>query len=313
MEIKLKPGPAKPKYHPALVSFAFSLTLTSSALALADDRTPITISIQATLPTLGYSIYNDIQSIEYSTNNSIIPKLSIQRGGLGGSYGTSTGRLDDDIALDTRSRDFQGFYYFDKIGLDFYYQEYRGYYIDKEPVLSEDYFPDLAARTYTLNYYHKISGSNKMSAMSTAIPSTRTISTLYYAMASISNRSLQSSKTFIPAANSSAFPAIDTLNSFHIVNASLSAGLYVPVHINKWYFNTGLAVGLGTPITRFSDDIKSDYSVKVNIKASMGYASKKFQFGMDVSNDSDAFELISQDTIQFHSIRVNFILISYTF
>lgn len=300
--------------HPVLklVTALLASGLFASA-SFADDKAKTNVAFELTLPSLGLSIYNNTQSIDFETNNNLIPKLGFSRGHYGLSYGYGSGKLDEEINLSTTSHDFQGFYYFNKHGFDFYYQSYRGYYIDRLPLQNDSYYPDLTARTYTFNYYYKLGGDNKLSAMSTPLPSTKRVSSLYFLLGSISDRSLKSSNFIIPTGNSNDFFNISNMKHFHVLNATLSAGAFFPMNFNKWYFNPGLSAGFGSPVFLFKQDFKPSYSVKVNLKANMGYAGKKYRFGLEVSNDSDAFEDSADNTLQFHSILVNLVVLSYSF
>lgn len=278
-----------------------------------DSKRKVTVTFMGTLPTLGFGLRNDVKDIDYSTNNSVIPTLGLQYGNFGVSYGRNTGRLDDTIDLSTTSQDFQGFYSYNKFGVDFYYQDYKGYFVDRLPIDSESYFPGMRVTTYTANYYHKLGGSNKMSAMTTPIPSKAWFSSLYYILASLSDRSIHSPRNIVLEQDQVDFSSIDEFDNFHVINATISVGAYFPIHLGGFYVNPGISIGFGKPLTQFSSDVDVSYSGKVNLKASAGYAGENFRFGMEVTNDSDAFELSGPETLQFHSIVVNMIFISYTF
>ena len=299
--------------HIVLVILFTGLCGPVRADANSDSKRKISVTFMGTLPALGFGIRNDVQDIDYSTNNSVIPKLGLQYGDFGFSYGKNTGRLDETIELSTSSQDFQGFFYYEKFGVDFYYQDYKGYFVDRLPIESDSYFPKMRVTTYTANYYYKIGGSNKISAMITPIPSKAWFSTLYYLLTSLSDRSITSPGNIILEQDRADFPSIDEFDYFHVINATISVGAYFPVHLGGFYVNPGISVGFGKPLTQFSSDVDVSFSGKVNLKASMGYAGEKFRFGMEVTNDSDAFELSGPETLQFHSIIVNMIFISYTF
>ena len=297
--------------HSTLQKALILLVLGIPVAGFSDEkRSDIKLSFFANFPTLTTSVSNNSSSIDYKTNNGVIPNVGVSYGKYGFSIGLGSGSTDKNIAVSTTNRDFQGFYYFEKHGVDFYYQEYKGYYIDKTPLQAEDYFPNLRLKTYTLNYYYKLGGSNALSAMSKEIPSSKSLSSLYYLIASLSDRSLNNSKSIIPQNEVANFPE---LKKFQILNATLAAGVYYPMHWRNWYLNPGIAVGYGIPLKRFSDNLNTSFTVKVNLKLSMGYAGKTYGFGLIVADDSDAFEGKNNNAIQFQSLTVSLILISYTF
>ncbi len=281
--------------------------------AFADVDYPNKLSWQFDTSTLEISLYNDLQDLDFETNNGPINRIAFEHGDYGLSYGYSLGRSEESISLTTQAQDFHGFYYFENNGFDFYFQEYRGYYLKSELDEQTLLYRKLEARTYTLNYYQKVAGDGRIRSMNKPITSPMKLSKLYFLIAGISDRQLIGENPIIPDRYTADFSTIDSLTEYHVVNATLSGGGYLSYHVGPWYVNGGLSAGFGYPISRPSDDIATEYSIKVNIKVSMGYSGPRYGFGLEAANDSDAFIVADDNTLQFHSITVRIILISYAF
>ncbi|MBN1252056.1 MAG: DUF4421 family protein [Bacteroidales bacterium] len=274
----------------------------------ASDTLSFNATAQLEFPILGLSLYNNSSELKYSPNNSLVFKLGLQYKNLGLTFGFGSGRMDTLYNVTTKYFDFQGFYYFKKIGTDIYFQNFKGYYIDEILISDEALLPDMQTQTWTVNQYFKLGGSNNISDLISAISNNKKFSFIFFAMGSVSHRKIKSSQNLIPLSEELKLPSFNELKNFDTYCLSASAGMLLKFHTSKYYMNQSLSVGLGYPISKSDIEINNIYSIKINLKLIAGYQGNRFCTGMFVVNDSDAINYEEDYTIQFHSILINFFL-----
>lgn len=274
---------------------------------LAADSTHASVSFEFELPVLALSIYDNSNDndVEFSPNNSMMLRIAAQYNNFGAAFGFGTGPIDTEVHVSTSCRDLQLFYYGRRLGGDFYYQTYQGYYVDTLPIRPENLYPGMSMRTLTGNVYFKIRGSADLPAFNAHLSSEKKFTWLMFGIASLSDRSISSDKSLIPDSSRADFPELDSLTRFHAVNPTLSVGWLFPISWTRVYCNPSISVGFGYPFIYSNIALKRDFSVKVNLKLKTGYEGPRYIVGMDVVNDSDAFDFSGDKTLQFHSIIVN--------
>ncbi len=246
------------------------------------------VSLQIEISSLGLDFFQGdlAQKVRYEPNNPPGFKLGLRYGGIGGSIGYSTGRMRDEFAVSTQSRDLQFFWHRPRVGVDLYYQSYEGYFIEGDASRAPQLFPSLQMSTQTANVYAKILGTADLTALSAPSTFRQTAAWLVYASAGASHRTVSSTSD------------LDAL----IPSASIGALAAIP--LGTFYVAPGLGIGIGYPFDLSEPPADMERATKFNLRLMAGSVSSSGEWGLHAFQDSDLLDFASGTTFQFTSLRL---------
>lgn len=295
------------RFAPLLVLLACGL---ADALEEPDSLPPSRwdVSVRVDASTLGMSLYQSSREneIRLEANNPPSVGLEVRYEGMGGAASFASGKLKEDVDVETDCWDLQWFWYFPRVGFDLYLQSYEGYAVEGDSLTEIVAHRDMRLSTQTFAVYTKLKGNVGVDAMNQPVARKEWISWLLYAVADVSHRRMESSTPVIPASLRERYGSIATLDRIDVLAPSLSTGLFVPVHFGPLYANAGMSVGLGVPFDLGDSDIRTTQSVKINLKIAIGWEGNGGGVGLVAVNDSNAEELEDAATAQFHSVTARF-------
>lgn len=289
----------------AVLLVAFLATRSVEASEVEPHR-PWTVSFGLVSPSLGMSLYQGdlAHRVRFKSNNPPLLNLGLWHEGLGGSIGFGSGRMKEEIDLDTRYLDLQLFLTFQRIAVDVYWQLYEGYYSEDEEHGKIAIHPGATMTTQGLNVYRKLVGNVDLMALRSPHQERRFLSILLYAMASASHRRLESPTGIVPTGQWENYPRLADLDAVDRSSASLSLGLLLPIHLWIFHFDPAFSLGVGLPIDHVEGGIGERAGAKVNMKLRAGVAGPRGGVDLNIDADSDAMGSADGATFQFHSLRI---------
>lgn len=292
----------------AVVLLASLAVRTNASDIELEPHRPWMVSFGLVSPSLGMSLYQDglAHRVRFKSNNPPHLNLGLWHEGLGGSIGFGSGRMKEEIDLDTRYLDLQLFLTFPRMAVDVYWQRYEGYYSEDEEHGKIAIHPGATMTTQGLNAYHKLVGNVDLMALRSPHQERRFLSYLLYTMASVSHRRLESPTGIVPTGQWENYPRLADLGAVDQSNASLSLGLLVPIHLWIFHFDPAFSFGFGIPIDHEEGRVGKLPGGKVNMKLRAGVAGPRGGFDVNIDADSDAMERRDGATFQFHSLRIGF-------
>ena len=190
----------------------------------------------------------------------------------------------------TRFKDLQFSYFKKKFGADFYYQNYRGYYISNSKIFSPAWNsslpylnnPHLQIRPYGFNAYYI--SSDKFSYKAAFDQSERQKKSAGSFILMFTNQFMliKSDESLVPTNEQSKYALLSPLRKANFWNIQLSPGYAYSYIYEKLFFTPALFLGGG--LQRQSCDLenvksKLNLCYKANAKFSTGFNSKRFLFG----------------------------------
>lgn len=257
-------------------------------------------------PSLGMSLYQGdlAHRVRFKSNNPPRVSLGLWHEGLGGSVGFGSGRMKEEIDLETRYLDLQLFLTFHRIAVDVYWQRYEGYYSEDEEHGTTTLHPAATMSTQGVNVYRKLLGNVDLMSLRSPHQERRFLSYLLYAMGSVSHRRFEASEALVPPSQVENYPDQAGRGLVDRSNASLSLGLQLPIHLWLLHFDPTFSFGLGLPIDHVEGRLGESVGGKVNMKLRSGMAGPAGGVGVNIDADSDALESADGSTFQFHSLRI---------
>lgn len=267
---------------------------------------PWTVSAGLVSPSLAMSLYKEgrAHNITYKPNNPPRLSLGLWRRGVGGTLGFGSGKMKDDIDVETSYLDLQLFLTFSKIAVDLYWQSYEGYYSEDKATGTIEVHPDATMATQGLNVYHKLLGNVDLLALRAPHQEPRIFSFLLFAMASVSHRQFDTPIALVPASQWENYPDLGDLSQVNQSNASLSLGLIVPFHLGAFHFDPAMSIGMGLPFDHVRGRVGEQAGVKVNMKLRSGVGGPRGGVDFNIDADSDGMANRGGSTFQFHSLRI---------
>ncbi|MFH2141462.1 MAG: DUF4421 family protein [Bacteroidota bacterium] len=266
-------------------------------------------------------------------SKSGLPKISdIQYGpssrtsiGISGGYkkyilGLSVQLPNDESAIDkygsTDYTDMQVSLYTRIIGIDTYYQRYKGFYLRNPADFNSawtDSLPypqlsNLGLRSLGFNvfYIHK----KKFSFIAAFGHTERQLKSAesFLIMFSLRNSELFSTSGIIPDSVAFAYPKLDSLRESNSTLIALSPGYGFTLTHNELFFSMAGFLGIGSQLQNFtfidnqSFDIKPSF--KVNLRGAIGYNGEKQYVGILFNIDTQSISLDNANiNIMMYSIR----------
>jgi hypothetical protein len=259
--------------------------------------------------------------IEYWPNVPLSGGLDISYKSYGFSFSGKLGGSSRDMEVygKTKYHDFQMYHYARKFGVDMYYQNYRGFYLDDarkygyEQGDPQTIRPDLKIRTMGLNTYYIFSDDFSYSASVNQQERQSQWDWTFLLMGSVNYFRINSSGSLIPAPQQAAYDEYSGYSGGRYASLGISPGLALIVPIYHFYLSGTLFVGGGVMNKRYdtsSDRVNAfEPYLKVNLRLGCGYNGDSFFAGMNVSNDatsSDGFGLSSGLIVMVQVLTVEF-------
>ncbi len=252
--------------------------------------------------------------VSFKPNNTLFTRVDVgYKGfGLGGSFNIPGSEKDKAEYGETRSTDFQFYYYGRKFGADIVYQRYEGFYAELGGV-GGAFTTGLSARgdlkmsNIGANAYYVFSDNFSMPASFRQTERQKKLAYSFLLGGTVSHYTIAADRSLIPQSHQAAFAEYGNYSGGKYTNLSVMPGFGITVVPDNYHFYMSLVVLAGIGMT-YADTQTTTGAVKkmtdnykVNAKYSAGYNGDNIFGGASIVLDLSAAATFSKSTLNVGS------------
>ena len=231
------------------------------------------------------------------------------------SYDTLQPDLDESVYGLADNTDFQFHFYFKKLALDLYYQDFRGYYLSNAaevlgsptPILRDD----IRSEFYGGSAYWIFSPDRLSVAAANAGTAKQVKSGGSWLVGlGYSEQWLRTDSVVAPSGLETTYGEMGALQQGKFKTLHFSGGYaYTWVFVPKWFFHFWFSIGAGPQyqdfISQLTGSVKRWAPASKGVgRFSLGYNGDRFFCAINAVNDSTGFASSDENPIQFDSLGV---------
>lgn len=272
----------------------------------------LTVQLGYRTPALDFTLTNEGHDVEYTSKVASQTYAGIAYGSFGIAGAVSNGNLSDEDKArygSSRANDWQFRFFGEKFTWDFFYQDYKGYYIENseqiDPALNAEspriQRGDIQSLHYGLQLFYAFSPERYH--MGGAFDSrVRQIESggSWVAFAGLDQHRLSADLSLVPAVRQADFGKLGTFERGNFVIARAGGGYaYTAVWNRKWYLSGLLTAALGAQRGEYrlstGDEDSAETTAGTNVKMSLGYAGDSTVAGLAVMMDQSQLRVGTGD------------------
>ncbi len=286
----------------------YPLGTVSVRLGFFAPRIPLTLlaPVDSGLPTILY---------EQNVSTRMGVGVDFSQIGFYLSFNTLQPEQDENIYGLADNTDFQFHFYFKKLALDLYYQDFRGYYLSNSAEVLGAATPivrdDMRSEFYGGSAYWIFSHDRLSIAAANAGTERQVSSGGSWLMGlGYSEQWLRSNGVLAPTGLETTYGEMGALQQGKFKTLHLSAGYaYTWVFVPKWFFHFWISIGAGPQhqdfVSRITGSVKRWAPASKGVgRFSLGYNGDTFFCAINAVNDSTGFASSGENPIQFDSLGV---------